>query len=129
MKQLTHISLALLMVQPALYAQSASEKTHQDYALALLDLLAETELCLAQCVDLESIQHNKPRLQELSEQMQELSVLLQNLPEPTIADYIAAEQQVSEFNTLWNAIKKHVQRLREAGFYSDELLAIIKLVN
>lgn len=122
-------SLIALCSLPALHAQLEPAKTHQDYASALLDLMAETELCLAQCLDKQSTEAATPRLKKLSAQMNELSLILQDLPEPTIADYIAAEQQVGEFNTLWDAIKKHIQRLDDEGLYSEELLSVIKLVN
>lgn len=129
MRLSTCTALLALCPLPALHAQSEPAKTHQDYANALLDLMAETELCLSQCLDQQSTQANTPRLEELSQQMGQLAQLLQELPEPTIADYIAAEQQVREFNTLWDAIKKHIQRLDNEGLYSEELLSIIKLSN
>ncbi len=125
----TAIALISLSSIPALYAQDAPlAMNHQDYALALLDLLAETELSLAQCTDEQSRDAQLPKLRELSEKMEQLHQIGRDLTEPTIADYIAAEQQVSEFNTLWNAIKKHVERLQEEKLYNEEMLQIIKLV-
>ncbi len=124
---LTLLSIAAI---PALYAQEApATMTHQDYAAVLLDLLAATELSLAQCTDEQSRDAQLPQLRELSEKMKELHQIERELPEPTIADYIAAEQQVGDFNALWNAIKKHIERLDGAGLYNEEMLQTIKLVH
>ncbi|MFI3242844.1 MAG: hypothetical protein R3Y56_01165 [Akkermansia sp.] len=126
----TAITLLALSSLPALHAHELPETmTHQDYALALLDILSATEMSLAQCTDEQSRDAQIPHLKELAASMQELHQIQRKMPEPTIADYIAAEQHVGDFNTLWNAIKKHVQRLDEAQLYNEEMLQIIKLVH
>lgn len=130
MKSPLVLALLASSTVPALHANNLEgSMTHQGYAAALLDLLAETELSLAQCKDTASRDAQIPRLRTLSQEMANLHQIKQNLPEPTIADYIAAESQVGEFNMLWSAIKKHVQRLDEEELYNEELLNILKLVN
>ncbi len=115
---------------PAILAQDiGSISSHQEYTAALLDLLAETELCLSQCVDEASVDASLEHLQELSDKMEELKKKQKELAEPTMADYIAAEQQIGEFNTLWNGIKQQIQRLDNENLYSKQMLEIIKLVN
>ena len=122
MKSLALISLALT---PCLYAQA--EVSHQDFALSVLDFLSEVELCLSQCQDAESIAAQQSTLEQLSKKSAELEEIQKKMSDPIIADYISAEKHVEEFNSLYDAILAHIQRLKDEGLYTKELQTILKI--
>ncbi len=115
--------LDLLSVAPL---HAAVTTTHQEFALELLDLMAETELCLAQCQDAQSVEQNLEQLEALSKKTQALAQLQKDMPYSITADYIAAEKHMREFNTLWDAIKNHIERLKADELYSEEMQKILK---
>ncbi len=101
--------------------------THQEFIPALLELLTQTEQALGSCTDAASTEAALPRLRELSEQAHKLSAHQQKLPEPTVQDYMAAHPHVAEFNTLWEAIINHIERLEQAQLISPELRQLLQL--
>lgn len=109
---------------PALTA-SAAPSGHQDCALALLQLLSDTEICLNGCRDAASVQAALPRLRELKRQARQIAETQQHLPEPTSQDLLSMNQHLQRFNTLWDAIKEHIHRLEEAGLISQEMRDIL----
>ncbi len=100
---------------------------HQEFILALLDLLTQTEECLAACADAASTEAALPRLRELAERARQLSAHQQTLPEPTVQDYISAHPHVGAFNKLWQAVCGHIQRLQQTQLMSPELREILQL--
>lgn len=111
---------------PALTA-SAAPSGHQDCALALLQLLSDTEICLNGCRDAASVQAALPRFRELSERAHRLAEVQRHLPEPTSQDLISMNQHMERFNLLWGAIGDHIHRLEKAGLVSHELRDILHL--
>lgn len=101
--------------------------SHQDCALAVLQLLSDTELCLNGCRDAASVQAALPRFRELSERAHRLAEVQRHLPEPTSQDLISMNQHMERFNLLWGAIGDHIHRLEKAGLVSHELRDILHL--
>lgn len=118
----------LLFAAPALPAQqqqSAPPATHQEAAEQLIDLLLETEACLAGCTDAAGVQAALPRLRELAVRARLFKAAQDHLPEPTTHDYIAAQELLKRFNTTWQAIRDHIERLRRDSLLSRELSEIL----
>lgn len=108
-------------------AEDALPSGHQDCALALLQLLSDTEICLNGCRDAASVQAALPRFRELSERAHRLAEVQRHLPEPTSQDLISMNQHMERFNLLWGAIGDHIHRLEKAGLVSHELRDILHL--
>ncbi len=123
----------LLSLAPACYAAEAQQAApaqpanHQEFATALLELLTQTEQCLASCVDEASVEAALPSLQELAQQARRLSAWQRALPEPTVQDYMAAHPQVGSFNRIWQAIGDHIERLEQAKLVSPALREVLHL--
>lgn len=98
---------------------------HQDCALAVLQLLSDTELCLNGCRDAASVQAALPRFRELSERAHRLAEVQRHLPEPTSQDLISMNQHMERFNLLWGAIGDHIHRLEKDGLMSPELRSVL----
>lgn len=121
---------AFLLAAPALLPAQQQEEppapaTHQEAAEQLIDLLEETEACLAGCRDAAGVQAALPRLRKLSERAQAFKEAQNRLPEPTTHDYIAAQDLLKRFNTSWQAIRDHISRLRQAGLLTQELSSVL----
>ncbi len=101
--------------------------SHQQFIPALLELLEQTEQCLAGCTDAASVEAALPRLRELAEQARKLSAHQQTLPEPTVQDYMAAHPHVAEFNKLWEGVCGHLARLEQAGLITADLRDVLQL--
>ena len=119
--------IALLLAAPILSAQESPQPpaTHQEAAEQLIDLLEETESCLADCTDAAAVQAALPRLQDLSARARAFKVAQERLPEPTTQDYIAAQDLLKRFNTTWQAIRDHIDRLQRAKLITPELADIL----
>lgn len=98
---------------------------HQDCALAVLQLLSDTELCLNGCRDAASVQAALPRFRELSERAHRLAAVQRQLTEPTSQDLISMNQHMERFNLLWGAIRDHIYRLEKDGLMSPELRSVL----
>ncbi len=111
---------ALLLAQEDSPAPKAST-THREAALALIDLLRQTEACLARCTDAAQVQAALPHLRRLAEQVHAFKRMQDALPEPTTQDYMAAQDLSGDFNTVWEAIRSHIRRLESAKLITREL--------
>ena len=101
--------------------------SHVDLTSAILDFLSRTELCLASCQDAESAKAALPLLRNLKSECDKLAAIQQSLPEPTIQDYLAVQQQAAAFNTIWDAIRNHIERLEQSGIMSQEMRSIMHI--
>lgn len=124
---LTAIGAAVAADQPQQQPPAAHTDTHQSLAKELVGLLSQTEIALNSCNDQSSVQAAFPRLLELSEQAATLKQRQKALPEPTVQDYLAAQELVGDFNTLAQAIEQHIDRLKKANLLSPELKKLLGL--
>ena len=99
--------------------------THREAALALIDLLRQTEACLATCTDARSVQAALPQLRSLAEQAHSFKRTQDALPEPTTQDYMSAQGVSSDFSTVWAAIRAHIQRLEKDKLMNPELREVL----
>ncbi len=99
--------------------------THSEAARQLIDLLQQTEACLATCRDEGSVCAALPELQRLARLARHIVHGQQNLSEPTTQDYIAAQQLAGEFNTAWEAIRAHIARLEHNHLLSPQMREIL----
>ena len=76
--------------------------THSEAAHQLIDLLQQTEACLATCQDEGSVCAALPKLRSL-----------------------AAQQLAGEFNTAWEAIRAHIARLEQNHLLSPQMREIL----
>lgn len=121
-----HLFLALALAFSA-SAQSPAPTNHVDLTTAIIEFLSRTELCLNSCQDEASAQAAIPRLQELKKECDTLVETQRALPEPTIQDYMAVQTRMEAFNTIWNAIRNHIERLEQAGLMSQEMRNILHI--
>ena len=121
----------LLIIISGLFCLAASAQptptNHVDMTSAILDFLSRTELCLNSCKDEESTQAALPGLEQLKQECAQLVETQRNLPEPTIQDYRAVQSKMEAFNTLWKAIRAHIERLEQEKLLSPELRQILHI--
>ena len=128
MRLLSATLLLLSLAAAPLHAQEAAPPaTHQEAALQLTELLERTEACLAGCTDAASVQAALPELKELAHRVQLFKEAQDRLPEPTTQDYMAAQELLKRFNTAWQAIRAHIERLQTDHLISQELSDILIL--
>lgn len=101
--------------------------SHQDLALEVLQYLSDTETCLNSCVDEDSVASALPRLRQLAAQARSLAERQRKLDEPSLQDHIAMQQHVKRFNTLWSAIRQHLDRLEKSNLMSPELRDVLRV--
>lgn len=99
--------------------------THREAALMLIGLLQQTQSCLASCTDAASVRAALPQLRLLARQIHSFKEMQEHLPEPTTQDYIAAQNLTGDFNTAWNAIREHIERLENAQLMTQELSELL----
>lgn len=117
--------VAAACIAPAQPDAAAAVHTHQTLAKELVDILSQTEVALNSCTDEQSVLAAIPRLLELSRRASRLKQLQKELPEPTVQDYLAAQNLVGDFNTLALAIEQHIARLQRENLLSPELHNIL----
>ena len=122
------VAAALLL--PSLRAQQEepaqkAPATHREAAQMLIDLLRQTDACLATCTDADSVQAALPKLRELAVLTRDFKHMQDSLPEPTTQDYMAAQDLAADFNTVWNSIRTHIKRLETAQLLTPELRDIL----
>ena len=78
----------------------ATPANHVDMTSAILDFLSRTELCLNSCRDADSAAKAIRQLEELKQECDRLVETQRQLPEPTVQDYMAVQNQMEAFNTL-----------------------------
>lgn len=98
---------------------------HADMAKAILDFLSRTELCLNSCQDAESAKAAIPQLKKLKAECDRLAAAQQMLPEPTVQDYMTEHNNAATFNTIWKAIRAHIERLETAQIMTREMRDIL----
>lgn len=121
-----HLFIALALAFSA-SAQSPTPTNHVDLTTAIIEFLSRTELCLNSCQDEASAQAAIPQLLELKKECDTLVETQRALPEPTIQDYMAVQNQMEAFNTVWNAIRDHIERLEQAGLMSQKMRDILHI--
>ena len=105
----------------------ASPSNHVDMTSAILDFLSRTELCLNSCRDAASAAEAIPHLKELKQECAQLAETQRQLPEPTVQDYMAVQNQMEAFNTLWTAIRNHIERMEQEQILTAELREILHI--
>ena len=98
---------------------------HADMAKAILSFLSRTELCLNSCQDAESAKAASPQLKKLKAECDRLAAAQQLLPEPTVQDYMTEHNNAATFNTIWKAIRAHIERLETAQIMTREMRDIL----
>ena len=131
----TYLSSACFLLASACCIATAQPETalvadtHQSLAKELIDILSQTEIQLRACVDEASVAAAIPQLLELSQRATQLVQRQKALPEPTVQDYLAAQDLVGDFNTLTQAIEQHIARLQQDKLVTPELQKILHLPN
>lgn len=108
-------------------ADEAPATSHIDLTQTILDFLSRTELCLNSCRDAETVKAALPRLRELQQECGKIVETQRALPEPTVQDYMAVQNQMEAFNTVWGAIREHIERLETEKLMSEELRGILHI--
>ncbi len=98
---------------------------HADMAKAILSFLSRTEQCLNSCQDEESVKAAIPRLKELKAECDKLAAVQQQLSEPTVQDYMTEHNNAAAFNTIWKALRAHIERLETAQIMTPEMRDIL----
>lgn len=122
------VILSLCFLTNALYAASAeAPANHVDMTSAILDFLSRTELCLNSCRDEASAKSAIPQLQQLKQECEKLMNTQRELPEPTVQDYMAVQHQMETFNTIWKAIRDHIERLEQEKLMTQDMRHILHI--
>lgn len=121
------ILITLICAANALAAPVEVPANHVDMTAAILDFLSRTELCLNSCRDAASSQSAIPELNKLRQECEKLVNTQRELPEPTIQDYMAVQNQMEAFNTIWKAIRDHIDRLEQENLMTREMREILHI--
>lgn len=108
-------------------AEETGAASHIDLTHTVLDFLSRTELCLNACRDAESVAAAIPQLRELEKECGTIVEAQRALPEPTVQDYMAVQDQMEAFNTVWDAICKHIERLETEQLMTEEMRHILHI--
>jgi hypothetical protein len=108
-------------------AEETGAASHIDLTHTVLDFLSRTELCLNSCRDAESVAAAIPQLRELEKECGTIVDAQRALPEPTVQDYMAVQNQMEAFNTLWTAIRNHIERMEQEQILTAELREILHI--
>lgn len=120
--------LATLLIASVATAQDqAVPSNHVDLTTTIIDFLSRTELCLNSCRDEASAKAAVPQLQKLKKECDSIVETQKKLPEPTIQDYMAVQNQMGAFNTVWKAIRDHIERLEQEKLMTQELRDILHI--
>ena len=118
--------LTVLLACSALQLRAQDTPTnHLDMTAAVLDFLSRTELCLNSCTNPESTKAAIPQLQQLKQECENLVKMQKNLPEPTVQDYMAVQNHMATFNTIWKSIRSHISRMEEDKLMTPEIRSIL----
>ena len=121
-----HCILTVIFVVCSFCASAQNKQTnHVDLTTTIIEFLSRTELCLNACQDAASVQAAIPQLQELKKECDSIVETQKALPEPTVQDYMAVQQHMEAFSTVWTAICNHIERLEEAGLMTPEMRKIL----
>ena len=117
-----HFLLILLsFVSFSCLAEESGATSHIDLTHTVLDFLSRTELCLNSCRDADSVAAAIPQLRELEKECGKIVEAQRALPEPTVQDYMAVQDQMEAFNTVWEAICGHIERLETEQLMTEEM--------
>ena len=119
------LNFALVSLGTAL-AQDIADN-HVDLTSNIIDFLSRTEICLNSCRDADSVNAALTQLQQLKQECDKLVEVQRSLPEPTIQDYMAVQNQMETFSTIWNAIRDHIERLESEHLMTPELRQILHI--
>ena len=108
-------------------AAQAMPTNHVDMTSAILDFLSRTELCLNSCRDTASVAEAVSQLNQLKQECAQLVETQRQLPEPTVQDYMAVQSKMEAFNTLWAAIRNHIERMEQEQLLTPELREILHI--
>lgn len=108
-------------------AETAAPANHVDLTTTIIEFLSRTELCLNSCRDTASVSAAIPQLKELKKECESIVETQRALPEPTIQDYMAVQNQMEAFNTVWNAIRGHIERLEKEQLLTPDMREILHI--
>ena len=120
------IALSLVLLSLESFAQEMAGN-HVDLTSNIIDFLSRTEICLNSCRDAESVNAAIPQLQQLKQECEKLVEVQRSLPEPTIQDYMAVQNQMGDFSTIRNAIRDHNERLEAENLMTAEMRQILHI--
>ena len=103
--------------------------SHREAALMLIDLLRQTDDCLASCTDAAGVQAAIPKLRLLAESVRAFKHIQDSLPEPTTQDYMAGQDLTGDFNTVWDSIRSHIRRLESSNLLTNELRDVLVITS
>ncbi len=117
--------------EPAQGEESAQPlpASHREAALLLIDLLRQTDACLASCTDAAGVQAAIPKLRLLAESVRAFKHIQDSLPEPTTQDYMAVQDLTGDFNTVWDSIRSHIRRLESSNLLTNELRDVLVITS
>ncbi len=126
---MTKITSMLLVASPLCLAQhhEVEIRNHQQYSIALVELLQRSLTSLQECRDEASIQQQLPLLKGYQREMDTLSRILEELPIPSAPDYVQAQEQLVDFIRTWRLITEEIKRLQQGGLMSKELAEVLKI--
>ena len=120
------LAAASAPAQEAAAPPAPALESHHDLARALTEYLSRVELCLRGCTDAASVAAALPHLRELAAEARRLEQAQQQLPEPTVQDYMASQELALQFLPLWKAVRAHLDRLESEGLMTDELRQLLQ---
>ncbi len=125
----TKTTLLATITLPALICPIATAQADSHYTLAqeVIALLSETELTLSSCTDAAGTEAALPKLRELAAKAAELHTRQQQLPDSTMQEDVAIAALVQDFQTIWGAIRAHIDRLEQAGLLSEALREVLRI--
>ena len=100
---------------------------HIDMTEVVLDFLSRTELCLQSCSDSAATQAAIPQLRQLKEECATIVNMQKQLPEPTVQDYMAVQEHMAAFDSLWKAIRNHLSRMEKNSLITPEVRDILQI--
>lgn len=118
---------ALMLLSPLALGAESAPITHREATEWLVELLVDTDACLASCTDEASVQEALPRLRELAARAEQLKQAQSKLPEPTTQDYLAGQELLGAFNAAWKAVRAHIDRLERTQLMSPALREVLRV--
>lgn len=106
-------------------AATPAPDSHTEIADELTDLLHRTTLQLEQCTDAASVSAAIPTLRALRAEASALMQRQAALPEPTVQDYMAAQNRANDFLDAKRAIQQQISRLQKSGLLTPPMREIL----
>lgn len=105
--------------------QPPATDSHAELADALVNLLQRTVATLESCTDTASAEAALPQLEEQRREAESLMARQAALPEPTVQDYMAAQNRANDFLDAKRALQTQIARLQTAQLMSAEIRRIL----